>query len=152
MASDAMRRYSTRESTECSALSRETAPTISHDRMRFGPVLRYQTMQLGLGNPTNQLPALYDDAMQSYCMCNLGLGNKPGNQVPFQELVPFWSLVPFQELVPFWTITWAIYSQGWSSVLPLVRAVLNFVFKNKHKANLSVSFSLLRTGFYLISC
>ena len=78
MASDAMRRYSMRKSTG-------NGLTTSHDRVRSIHVLAYQTMQFCIRNPTNSFPRAYDDAMQSYCMRNLGLGNCLWEPVPFMK-------------------------------------------------------------------
>jgi hypothetical protein len=75
MASDAMRNYSTRKSTECLAMFRETAMTASHDRVGYQYVLGYQTMQFCIRNPMNQFSRFNDDAMQSYCIRKLMLGN-----------------------------------------------------------------------------
>ena len=71
-----------------SALSLETASTTSHDRVKSIHVLGYQTMQFCIRNPMNKFPRVYDDAMQSYCMRNLGLGNCLEEPVPFMKGPP----------------------------------------------------------------
>ena len=79
MASDAMWNYSTRKLTECLAMFRETATTVSHDRVRYQYVLEYQMMQFCIRNPMNQFLMCYNDAMRSYRVRNIGLGINPGN-------------------------------------------------------------------------
>ena len=139
-----MRNYSTRKSTECLAMFRETAMTASHDRVGYQYVLGYQTMQFCIGNPMNQFLTCYDDAMRSYHVRNIGLGVNPGNlfllwKVQARRCAPGQIWLKVVELVLSWT-----------------KSVWNLVWRGINTEQISsVScFDLLldfRIGFYLSS-